>query len=68
MDPSGTPTPAMPPLYPGFLINYFAYTQDGNDYFDSLDSDTKDYVAKHVDDLSSINDIKACIDELNGDK
>lgn len=65
MDPNRMPAPVIPPLYSGFLIDY---AQDGNDYFDSLDSDTKDYVAKHVDDLSSINAIKECINELHGEK
>jgi hypothetical protein len=68
MDPNRTPAPVIPPLYPGFLINYFTSEQNENDYFDTLDSDTKDYVEKHVEDLSSVNDIKACIDELHGEK
>lgn len=59
--------PSTNPFYPGFLVNSVIPLGDEEEYLASLDSDTRDYVIKHTEDLNSIDDIKECINKLHGD-
>lgn len=65
MDP--VQMPLMNPFYSGFLVNNVIPLGDEEEYLTSLDSDTRDYVMKHAEDLNSLDDIRECINELHGD-
>lgn len=66
MDPSQIPF--IPPIYPLFYPGIFNTEREGNDYLDSLDSDTREYVVNHTDEFSSREELLACVNRLRGEK
>lgn len=57
---------SMPPLYPAFVPGVFESMQEGNEFLDSLDSDTRDYVVKHKDTFNSKDELISFVNKLNG--
>ncbi len=51
-------------LYSGFFPGAFM-NASSEDYLDSLDSDTRDYVIKHTDTSRTRQDIIDCVDKLH---
>lgn len=59
------PIPTTQALYPlVFPPGLSASQQDREDYLNSLDSDTRDYVMKHTDQSSSKEDLMDCVRTL----
>ncbi len=50
-------------IYPSVFISL----NEKNDYLNSLDSDTRDYVLKHTDENRTRADIIDCINKLTGE-
>jgi hypothetical protein len=48
-----------------FIAGIFSTPKDGDDYLNSLDSDTRDYVIKHSDEFRSRADIIDCVNRLH---
>jgi hypothetical protein len=66
--PLGQPIPSLQP-FGGFIFvpGVFSSVEEGNDYLNSLDSDTRDYVLKHTSEFSSKMDIIDCVNKLHGE-
>lgn len=52
-------------LYPLLFPGVFDSEQEGQDYLNSLDSDTRDYVMKHTDSFSSKEELMDCVRKLH---
>lgn len=67
MDPFNSHTNDIPipmvQINSGFIQG--AFMEYGDDYLNSLDSDTKDYVLKHTDASRTRQDIINCIEKLH---
>lgn len=66
MDPM-LPVAPLNPSYPVFIAGIFDTNQDRDDYLDSLDSDTRDYVINHTGEFSSREDLMNCVRRLHGE-
>lgn len=58
------PIPTTQALYPLVFPGISASQQDREEYLNSLDSDTRDYVMKHTDESSSKEDLMDCVRKL----
>lgn len=57
--------PLQTPLVMNAMVpGIFPTVSDRDNYLSSFDSDTRDYIIKHTDDLRSISDIEECVYRL----
>lgn len=68
MDPSQSANMAIPPIT-GYMFapGIFLSPEEGDQFLSSLDSDTRDYVLKHTDELRTRRDIDECIARLRNE-
>lgn len=52
--------------FPNFYPGIFESADEGNEFLNNLDSDTRDYVIKHTEEFRTRSDVINCINELHG--